>query len=134
MTRSFLDAGILIAAVRGREEEAALALAILEDPERSFITSVFLRMEVLPKAIYHQRPAEAALYERYFAKAQFTPVTEALVVQAYTEACTFGLAALDALHLTFAKAGGAEEVITTENPTQPLFRVPGIVIKPLHRP
>ena len=134
MTRTFLDAGILIAAVRGREEEAARALAILEDSERRFITSVFLRMEVLPKAIYHQRLAEAALYERYFARAQSISVTEALVAQAYAEAYTFGLAALDALHLTFAKAGGAEEFITTENPTQPLFRVTGIVIKPLILP
>jgi predicted nucleic acid-binding protein len=134
LTRTFLDAGILIAAVRGQREEAARALAILEDPERSFLTSVFLRMEVLPKAIYYQRPAEAALYERYFARARSIAVTEVLVAQAYAEACTFGLAALDALHLTFAKAGGAEEFITTENPTQPLFRVTGIVIKPLILP
>jgi predicted nucleic acid-binding protein len=134
LTRTFLDAGILIAAVRGQEKEAARALAILEDPERRFLTSTFLRMEVLPKAIYYQRPAEVALYERYFARAQSIPVTEALVAQAYTEACTFGLSALDALHLTFAKAGGAEEFITTENPTQPLFRVTGIVITPLILP
>jgi hypothetical protein len=134
LTRTFLDAGILIAAVRGLEREAARALAILEDPERSFVTIDFLRMEVLPKAIYYQRPAEVALYERYFARAQFIPVSDALVVQAYTEACAFGLAALDALHLTFAKAGGAEEFITTENPTQPLFRVTGIVITPLILP
>ena len=111
MTRTFLDAGILIAAVRGQEKEAARALAILEDPERSFLTSDFLRMEVLPKAIYYQRPAEAALYERYFARAQSIPVSEALVAQAYMEACTFGLSALDALHITVAKTGGAEEFI-----------------------
>jgi predicted nucleic acid-binding protein len=134
LTRTFLDAGILIAAVRGQKEEATRALAILEDPERSFLTSVFLRMEVLPKAIYYQRPAEVALYERYFARAQSISVTEALVAQAHAEACAFGLAALDALHLTFAKAGGAEEFITTENPTQPLFRVTGIAIKPLILP
>ena len=52
MTRTFLDAGVLIAAVRGQEEEAARALAILEAPERTFIASDFLKMEVLPKAIY----------------------------------------------------------------------------------
>jgi predicted nucleic acid-binding protein len=131
LTRTFLDAGILIAAVRGQEREASRALAILEDPARSFLTSDFLRLEVLPKAIYYQRPAEVALYQRYFAQAQSIPVSDALVAQAYTEACAFGLAALDALHLTFAKAGGAEEFITTENPTQPLYRVTGIVIKPL---
>jgi predicted nucleic acid-binding protein len=75
LIRTFLDAGILIAAVRGQEREAARALAILEDPERSFLTSAFLRMEVLPKAIYYWRSAEVALYERYFARAQLIPVS-----------------------------------------------------------
>jgi hypothetical protein len=130
LTRTFLDAGVLIAAVRGQENEAARALALLEDPERSFIASDFLRMEVLPKAIYYQRPAEAALYERFFAQARLISVSGALVTQAYTEACTFGLSALDALHVTVAKAGGAEEFITTERPTTPLFRVTGMVITP----
>ncbi len=134
MTHTFLDAGILIAAVRGQEEEAACALAILEDPERSFLTSDFLRLEVLPKAIYYQRPAEAALYERYFAKARFIPVSAALVAQAYTEACTFGLSALDALHIAAAKFSGAEEFITTERRTTPLFRVTGLVIKTIALP
>jgi len=130
LIRTFLDAGILIAAVRGQEDEAARALAILADPERSFVTSDFLRLEVLPKAIYYQRPAEVALYERFFSKARLVPISTALVTQAYTEACTCGLSALDALHVTVAKAGGAEEFITTERPTAPLFRVTGIVIKP----
>ena len=70
MTRTFLDAGVLIAAVRGQEDEASRALAILEDLERSFIASDFLKMEVLPKAIYYQRPAEVALYERFFSKTE----------------------------------------------------------------
>jgi hypothetical protein len=69
------------------------------------------------------------LYERFFSKAQLLPVSAALVTQAYTAACTFGFSALDALHVTVAKAGGAEEFITTEKPTQPLFRVTGLVIK-----
>jgi predicted nucleic acid-binding protein len=130
LTRTFLDAGILIAAVRGQAEEAARALALLDDPERRFLASNFLRLEVLPKALYYQRPAEVALYERFFAQARLIAVSAALVRQAYTEACTFGLSALDALHVTVAKAGGAEEFITTERPTTPLFRVTGMVITP----
>ena len=130
MTRTFLDAGVLIAAVRGQEEEAARALAMLEAPERSFIASDFLKMEVLPKALYYQRPAEVALYERFFSQARLISVSAALVTQAYTEACTYGLSALDALHVTVAKAGGAEEFITTERTTTPLFRVTGLVITP----
>jgi len=134
VTRTFLDAGILIAAVRGRAEETRRAMAIIGDPDRSFITSKFLRLEVLPKALYYQKPAEAALYERYLTNAQFVPVSESLIDQAHTEAYTFGLAALDALHVTFAKAGGAEEFITTERPTTPLFRVTGLVIKTIILP
>jgi hypothetical protein len=49
---TFLDAGVLIAAVRGQEESAASVLALLAAPERSFVTGDFLKMEVLPKAIY----------------------------------------------------------------------------------
>ena len=40
MSRTFLDAGVLIA-VRGQEAEATRALALLEDPERSFVASDF---------------------------------------------------------------------------------------------
>jgi hypothetical protein len=109
-------------------------MALIGDPGRSFIASTFLRLEVLPKALYYQKPAEAALYERYFANAQFIPVSDSLLDQAHAEAATCGLAALDALHVTFAKAGGAEEFITTERPTSPLFRVTGIVITSIALP
>ena len=134
MTRTFLDAGILIAVVRGQAKEAARALAILEDPERCFLTSDVLRIEVLSKAISYQRSAGVALYACYVARDQSIPVSAALVAHASLEACACGLAALDALHLTCAKAGGAEECITTENPTQPLFRATGMVITPLILP
>jgi hypothetical protein len=87
-------------------------------------------MEVSPKAIYYQRPAEAALYACYFALAQFIPVSVALITQAHTEARTFALSALDALRTTFAKAGGAEEFITTERPTAPSSVLLGLSSSP----
>jgi hypothetical protein len=54
--------------------------------------------------------------------------------QAYTEACTLGLAALDALHIAAAKSCGAEVFITTERPTTPLFRVTGMLITTIALP
>jgi len=54
--------------------------------------------------------------------------SEPLMRQAYTEACTTGLAALDALHIVAARAGGATEFITTERSTSPSFRVSGLTI------
>ena len=81
-------------------------------------------------ALHQTEPVPVALYERFFSRARLIAVSAALVTQAYTEACTYGLSALDALHVTVAKAGGAEEFITTERTTTPLFRVTGLVITP----
>ena len=129
MTRTFLDAGVLIAAARGLGIIPVRAHAILDDAARTFVMSEYIRMEVLPKALYHRQSQEVLLYERFFARAvQIVPPSISLLQQAYTEACTFGLAALDALHIAAAKSSGAEEFITTERPTTPLFRVTGIVI------
>jgi predicted nucleic acid-binding protein len=135
VTRTFLDAGVLIAAARGRGIIAVRAHTILDDPGRNFVASDYLRMEVLPKALYHRQNAEVLLYERFFSRAvQIVPPSVSLMMQAYTEAYTFGLAALDAFHIAAAKFSGAEEFITTERPTTPLFRVTGIIIKTITLP
>jgi predicted nucleic acid-binding protein len=135
VTRTFLDAGVLIAAARGRGIIEARAHAILDDPERTFVTSDYVRMEVLPKTIYHRQNEEALVYERFFSRAaQIILPSPSLLQQAYSEACTFGLSALDALHIAAAKFSGAEEFITTERPTTPLFRVTGIVITTIISP
>ncbi len=62
-----MDAGVLIAAARGGTEQARRAMAVLDDPEREFAASSFLRLEVLPQALFHKRTAEVALYEAFFA-------------------------------------------------------------------
>jgi len=96
-----------------------------------FTLPVLMQFQVIAD---NQRSAGVALYACYVARDQSIPVSAALVAHASLEACACGLAALDALHLTCAKAGGAEECITTENPTQPLFRATGMVITPLILP
>jgi predicted nucleic acid-binding protein len=119
------------------EAEASLRCAhtILDDPARVFVSSDYIRMEVLPKALYHRQSQEVLLYERFFSRAvQIVAPSVSLLVQAYTEACTFGLSALDAFHMAAAKFCGAEEFLTTERPTTPLFRVTGIVIKTITLP
>jgi hypothetical protein len=56
MIRTYLDAGVLISAARGKAPLATKALDILDDPNRQFVSSVFLKLEVLPKAVYHTPP------------------------------------------------------------------------------
>jgi predicted nucleic acid-binding protein len=127
--RTFTDAGALIAAGRGNEQVTLQALAILDDPDREFISSIFLEMEVVPKALYHQRSAEVEAYSAHFARVvQRVEFTTELVVEAYSLAVRYGLASLDALHIAAALSAGAEEFVTTEKPGKPLYRVPGLTI------
>ncbi len=48
--------------------------------------------------------------------------------QAYQEACKAGLAALDALHMAAAMSVGAEELVTTEKPDKPIFRIQSLTV------
>ena len=58
MIRTFIDANILIAAATGRDALFDRAWAMLDDPERVFLTSEFVRLEVMPKAVYFQHQDE----------------------------------------------------------------------------
>jgi hypothetical protein len=46
-TRTFLDAGVLITAFQGRSEHALKALDLVNDPDREFIISPYLKLELL---------------------------------------------------------------------------------------
>jgi predicted nucleic acid-binding protein len=132
VTRTFLDAGVLIAAIRGTPEVADRAMGLLNDPERLFVSSDSVQLEVLPKAVYFRHTAEASFYRAYFASvAEMVPVSQALVSQASEEAQQAGLATMDALHVAAARAGEAAEFITVERPGKPLFRVEGLSIHTL---
>ena len=131
MIRTFLDAGVLIAAFRSINAASTPALTLLDDPERVFVTTHFVRLEVLPKPLYFRRPTEAEFYEAFFASAEFVEVSQALVSEAFDEARRAGLAAMDALHVAAAKRVGVDEFITVERPTKPVFRVAGLTVRAL---
>ena len=123
MIRTFIDSGVLIEAFRGSSATAVSALAILNDVNREFVTSEFVRLEVLPKPVFHRRVLEVAFYNAYFATvAQSAPITRALIRLALRRAEEFGLSAVDALHVAAAETTGAVELVTTERPTSPLSR------------
>jgi predicted nucleic acid-binding protein len=132
MTLTYVDASVLIAAARGTGRIATRALAVLDDPVRQFAASEYLRLEVLPKAIFHRRTVEATLYQTFFAQiSTWAPADDALLVQAFSLASKHGLAAMDALHVTAAQRLGAAEFVTGEHPEKPLFRVRGVVVRSL---
>lgn len=135
MIRTYVDTGVLIAAFRGAPPLSTLAYAILNDPNREFVASEFVRLEALPKPTYYQRSVEAAFYEAFLSSArQITPVTADLVQLAFERASAFGLSAVDALHVAAAETTQASELVTTERPTSPLFRVSTIQVVSIQPP
>ncbi len=64
--RPFVDSGVLITAARGSGESAHDALAILDDPDREFVSSFFIRLEVIPKPSYFNRESELSFYNNFF--------------------------------------------------------------------
>jgi predicted nucleic acid-binding protein len=129
MIRTFIDTGVLITAARGSDDTVQRSLDILQDPDREFASSPFLRLELLPKAIYNKRQPEIIFYEAYFAIVTYWATdTEARIAAAYREVAEFGLGAMDALHIAAAVAVGAEEFITNEKPEKSIHRTPSIRI------
>lgn len=127
--RTFVDSGVLIAAFKGAGRLGEAALSILEDANRDFISSDFVRLEVLPKPICYGRQDEFDFYETFFASVRrMIHSSRKLVQEAQAEAEFVGLSAVDALHVAAAKRGRCDELVTTERPEKPLFRVSDLAI------
>lgn len=122
MVRTFLDSGVLITAARGSGRDQERALAILEDSNRTFVTSPFVHLELVPKATYYKKRLEKAFYDEYFRAAEWVRGLEQIEALAQVEAAKAGLAAMDALHIAAAHLGRADEFITTERPGKPIYR------------
>jgi predicted nucleic acid-binding protein len=123
LTLTYVDSGVLIFAARGDTQAAALALPFLQDPNREFVTSEYVRLEVLPKPICFQNEAEVEFYNGFFRlNTRTIPTSVALLELAMEEACRTGLSALDAIHIACAVFGGAEEIVTSEKTNKPMHR------------
>lgn len=123
MTVTYVDSGVLIFAAQGRTAEAALALPFLADPTREYVTSDYVRLEVLPKCTYHRRQPEIDFYSEFFRlNSRTIPTSPALLQYALEEGCNTGISGLDAVHIACAVFAGAEEFITSEKHNTPIHR------------
>jgi predicted nucleic acid-binding protein len=118
---TFVDASVLINAIVGQDAARKMrALSVLADPNREFVATKFLTLEVLPIPTKYNRRRESAFYERFF-QGVATWIAPASVIQpAFDLACQYGLGAVDALHLAAAISIGAE-FISAEKPTKPIY-------------
>jgi hypothetical protein len=133
MIKTFIDSGVLIFAARGGGELAEKALSILEDSDREFASSIFVKLEVLPKAIYNKKEAEIKFYQTYFDAVSFWATDlEKIIEQGLKEASIYGTGAMDSLHLASAKLLKVDEFITNEKPNKSIHRSKNIKIISLY--
>jgi len=120
--RTYLDANVLIAAWNGDADTRAWARAVLDDPQRTFVVSEFVRLEVLPKPTFHRRASELVFMETILSMAEQVVVEPALVTRALAMAGKHDLNPLDALHLAAAAQADVDELVTLERPEKPMCR------------
>ncbi|NET42544.1 MAG: type II toxin-antitoxin system VapC family toxin [Okeania sp. SIO2B3] len=129
MIKTYIDSGVLIQAYRGETLIGIKAQEILDDPQREYATSSFVKLEVLSKAIYFQNLAEVNFYETFLTGCTiWANELEKIVESAQKLASDFGLNAIDALHVAAAISVNADELITTEKPSKPMHRVTQIKV------
>lgn len=106
---------------------------VLDDPDREFVASPFLRLEVLPQSIFNNREAEREFYEAFFSSvSHWATDLEAITNIALREASANGVEAMDALHVAAAASVGASELITTEKRSRSIHRARAVLVITIH--
>jgi hypothetical protein len=114
---TFVDTGVLIAAARGDEEASAAAFAVLDDPEREFASSDFVRLEAIGHTMREGYVEQLHYYLEFFKGVSFWATDlKAVVDKAIGECMSTPIDSMDALHVAAAVLVGADELVTTEKP------------------
>jgi predicted nucleic acid-binding protein len=133
MTRTYIDANVLIAAFQGVTSVARRALQVLDDPNRALVVSDYLRLEVLPKPTFHKRQGEIDFMRVIFeAASENVTASPQLTERAIAMASKYDMKPLDALHIGAAVVSGVDELVTTEKTTMPICKVTEVRVISLH--
>jgi predicted nucleic acid-binding protein len=125
--RTYIDSGVLIAAFKGDAKSSAAALSFLNDPLREYITSDYVKIELLPKSVYHKNQAEQDFYETYFKRTSMrVPSSDALLIFAIEEGGKTGILGIDAIHVACAVVAQAADFVTVEKSQKPIHRANGV--------
>jgi predicted nucleic acid-binding protein len=118
---TFVDSSVLINAIVGKDAARKMrALSVLGDPDREFVATFFLELEVLPIPTKYSRQKEAAFYRRFLDGVSTWIAPDQIMQPAFDLACKYGLGAIDSLHVAAAIVAGAE-FVSAEKPTKPIY-------------
>lgn len=127
--RTYVDTGVLIQAISGTKKLSDIAMSFLYDPLREYVTSDYVKIELLPKCTFHKNDEERQFYEEFFQNcATRVPSSDELLALAIDEGGKTGISGIDAIHVACAVVAEAVELITTEGATKPIHRANGIKV------
>lgn len=133
LTRTYVCSGVLITAARGDAALSTPAIEVLSDASREFVSSEWVRLEVLPKARYFNRQSEVRFYDLFFGQVSiWAPFEPGLLTMAMEEATRSGLSAVDAIHIVLAATSGCDELVTSEKLTSAIHRTARMRIISIH--
>lgn len=120
--RVYVDSCVLIHALRGEDEASAqLAISEISQTDVEYVFSPLSELEVLPQPLKHCKE-QAAFFEEWFKTAQCEWYSYEVHRRAIDQASRYSIAALDAAHVATAIVSGADELITAEKLTKPMYQ------------
>lgn len=126
---TYVDTSVLITALTGTGPTAVKAYEVLNDPNRSFVYSDYLRLETICKPTFYKRTDSLDVYNEFFSAAKITPNSDEVVQRAVDLGCKHDIEPMDALHVSASVGGNADEFVTAEKPTSPIFRATDLGLK-----
>lgn len=124
--RIFLDANVFIAMFRGSNDIARKAFEIINDSEIEIVCSDALWLELMPKPLFNKNQEEVEFYQTIFDQAEYSKWNLAVLNNAKHIAKSYGIAAMDAIHISTAVISKVDSFYTAEKNTKPIFRVPNL--------
>lgn len=125
----YVDSCVLILALQAQEEDlAARLMAEITDPAVRYIFSPLVELEVLPKPT-KRFPDQAAFFNAWFANAERIWYSDDVHLTALDQAKNYDIAPMDAAHVATAIVGKADELITGEKPTKPMFNTKDMKVR-----
>lgn len=71
--RTFVDTNVLIIAFHNADEIGDAAEAVIAAPDRVFVSSDVVRLELLPKPVFNKAARAVRFYERFHEVVETTP-------------------------------------------------------------
>lgn len=134
--RTVIDSCVLRTAFEGEDGDInKRALAVLDDTDRDFIAVDFVALETIPKPTFHKRQDQVLIFSTFFDEAPLhAEVSTEVTNLAIKLGSDYDIQPMDALIVSSAIVSGADELITMEKATKPMFKVKSVKVISLQSP